>query len=101
MEKSVDAARGRRAAGQRRRHASKGGQRRRLFVCDWNRSAVPHLAGIRRADRGARAHRYLSRADDIAADPAGQAARIVTVSSEQWATRGYGPFAIFEKAALP
>lgn len=42
-------------------------------------------------------HRYLSRAVEIAADPPGQAARIVETSRAQWAGRGYGPFAIFEK----
>jgi RimJ/RimL family protein N-acetyltransferase len=44
-------------------------------------------------------HRYLSSAREIAADPAGQAARIVTVATEQWANRGYGPFALFEKGS--
>lgn len=44
-------------------------------------------------------HRYLSRAADIAADPGGQAARIVGVSEQQWRERGYGPFAIFEKGS--
>jgi [ribosomal protein S5]-alanine N-acetyltransferase len=42
-------------------------------------------------------HRYLSRAKEIAADPAGQAERIIAVAREQWSKRGYGPFAIFEK----
>jgi [ribosomal protein S5]-alanine N-acetyltransferase len=42
-------------------------------------------------------HQYLSRAAEIAADPAGQAERIVAVACEQWSKRGYGPFAIFEK----
>jgi hypothetical protein len=45
-------------------------------------------------------HRYLSRAAEIAADPAGQAERIYTVAREQWSTRGYGPFAIFEKGGM-
>lgn len=43
-------------------------------------------------------HRYLSRAAEIAADPGGQAARIVAMSEDQWTRRGYGPFAIFEKS---
>lgn len=59
--------------------------------------AAPHLAGYTALIAQPDVHRYLSRADDIAADPAGQAARIVAVSAEQWVTRGYGPFAIFEK----
>jgi [ribosomal protein S5]-alanine N-acetyltransferase len=59
--------------------------------------AAPHLAGYTALIAQPDVHRYLSRADDIAADPAGQAARIVAISGEQWATRGYGPFAIFEK----
>lgn len=42
-------------------------------------------------------HRYLSRAQEIAADPAGQAARIIAIATEQWARRSYGPFALFEK----
>jgi [ribosomal protein S5]-alanine N-acetyltransferase len=44
-------------------------------------------------------HRYLSRAVEIAADPDGQARRIVALSETQWATRGLGPFAIYETAA--
>ncbi len=59
--------------------------------------AEPHLAGYTALIAQPDVHRYLSRADDIAADPAGQAARIVAVSGEQWAARGYGPFALFEK----
>lgn len=46
-------------------------------------------------------HRYLSRAEDIAADPAGQARRIVDVAIAQWRDRGYGPFALFEKSGGP
>lgn len=60
--------------------------------------ADTHLAGYAALIAQPDVHRYLSRAADIAADPAGQAARIVTMSSEQWSQRGYGPFAIFEKA---
>lgn len=41
-------------------------------------------------------HRYLSRSTEIAADPAGQASRIVELSERQWTTRGLGPFAIRE-----
>ncbi len=44
-------------------------------------------------------HRYLSQAKAIAADPAGQAQRIVGVSETQWRERGYGPFAVFETAS--
>ena len=41
-------------------------------------------------------HRYLSSAKAIAADPAGEAARIIGVAQAQWRDRGYGPFAVFE-----
>jgi ribosomal-protein-alanine N-acetyltransferase len=41
-------------------------------------------------------HRYLSRSVEIAADPAGQAKRIIELSERQWTTRGLGPFAISE-----
>jgi ribosomal-protein-alanine N-acetyltransferase len=60
--------------------------------------AAPHLAGYTVLIAQPDVHRYLSRADDIVADPAGQAARIIRMSGEQWATHGYGPFAIFERA---
>lgn len=43
-------------------------------------------------------HRYLSSAKAIAADPAGQAERIVGVAEQQWRDRGYGPFAIFQRS---
>ncbi|BBK36516.1 acetyltransferase [Allostella sp. ATCC 35155] len=43
-------------------------------------------------------HRYLSAAKAIAADPAGQAERIVDLAEQQWRERGYGPFAVFERA---
>ena len=56
-----------------------------------------HLAGYTALTAQPAVHRYLSRAKEIAADPAGQAARIIAVAREQWSTRGYGPFAIFEK----
>jgi ribosomal-protein-alanine N-acetyltransferase len=56
-----------------------------------------HLAGYTALIAQPAVHRYLSRAAEIAADPAGQAERIITVAREQWSTRGYGPFAIFEK----
>ena len=56
-----------------------------------------HLAGYTALTAQQAVHRYLSRAAEIAADPAGQAERIITVAREQWSTRGYGPFAIFEK----
>jgi ribosomal-protein-alanine N-acetyltransferase len=59
--------------------------------------AAAHLAGYTALIVQPDVHRHLSRADDIVADPAGQAARIIKMSGEQWATRGYGPFAIFEK----
>lgn len=42
-------------------------------------------------------HRYLSRAAEIAADPPGQARRIVEVSELQWSQRRLGPFALFER----
>lgn len=60
-----------------------------------------HLAGYAALIAQPDVHRYLSRATEIAADPAGQAARIVTMSVEQWSQRGYGPFAVFEKAGTP
>jgi len=41
-------------------------------------------------------HRYLSRAVEIAADPVGQARRIVEASERHWAERRLGPFALFE-----
>src|SRR5918999_6051516 len=56
-----------------------------------------HLAGYTALTAQPAVHRYLSRAAEIAADPAGQAKRIITVAREQWSTRGYGPFAIFER----
>ena len=56
-----------------------------------------HLAGYTALTAQPAVHRYLSRAAEIAADPGGQAERIITVAREQWSTRGYGPFAIFEK----
>ena len=58
---------------------------------------LSHLAGYTNLTAQPAVHRYLSRAAEIAADPAGQAARIIAVAREQWSTRGYGPFAIFEK----
>src|SRR5262245_43706409 len=58
--------------------------------------AARHLAAYTALTAQPAVHRYLSRAADIAADPAGQAARIVSVAADQWASRGYGPFAIFE-----
>lgn len=42
-------------------------------------------------------HRFLSQAKAIAADPAGQARRIVGIAEQQWRERGYGPFAVFER----
>ncbi|WP_374445804.1 GNAT family N-acetyltransferase [Stella sp.] len=42
-------------------------------------------------------HRYLSQAKAIAADPAGQAERIVGIAEQQWRDRGYGPFAVFAR----
>lgn len=57
----------------------------------------PHLAAYRALIAQPSVHRYLSRAVEIAADPADQAMRIVQLSREQWRDRGYGPFAIFEK----
>lgn len=62
--------------------------------------AVSHLADYAALIAQPDVHRYLSRAADIAADPAGQAKRIVTMSGEQWAKRGYGPFAIFERGGV-
>lgn len=59
--------------------------------------AENHLAGYTALTAQPAVHRYLSRAKEIAADPAGQAERIINVAREQWSTRGYGPFAIFEK----
>jgi RimJ/RimL family protein N-acetyltransferase len=59
--------------------------------------AVPHLVAYTALIAQPAVHRYLSRAAEIVADPAGQARRIVALSGEQWATHGYGPFAIFEK----
>jgi ribosomal-protein-alanine N-acetyltransferase len=59
--------------------------------------APQHLAGYTALIAQQDVHRHLSRATDIAADPAGQAARIVAMSAEQWSKRGYGPFAIFER----
>jgi [ribosomal protein S5]-alanine N-acetyltransferase len=56
-----------------------------------------HLAGYTNLTAQPAVHRYLSRAAEIAADPGGQAERIIAVACEQWSTRGYGPFAIFEK----
>ena len=56
-----------------------------------------HLADYTALTAQQAVHRYLSRAKEIAADPAGQAARIIAVAREQWSARGYGPFAIFEK----
>jgi len=56
-----------------------------------------HLAGYTTLTAQPAVHRYLSRAAEIAADPGGQAERIIAVAREQWSTRGYGPFAIFEK----
>ncbi len=58
--------------------------------------AARHLAAYTALTAQPAVHRYLSRAAEIAADPAGQAARIVGVAAEQWTSRGYGPFAIFE-----
>lgn len=58
--------------------------------------AEAHLEGYAALIAQPAVHRYLSRAAEIAADPAGQARRIMVLSGEQWATRGYGPFAIFE-----
>ncbi|BBK33144.1 RimJ/RimL family protein N-acetyltransferase [Stella humosa] len=40
-------------------------------------------------------HRYLSSAKAIAADPPGQAQRIIELAQAQWRERGYGPFAVF------
>lgn len=42
-------------------------------------------------------HRHLSRAREIAADPEGQARRIIDMSEQQWAKRGLGPYAIFAR----
>jgi RimJ/RimL family protein N-acetyltransferase len=56
-----------------------------------------HLAGYIALTAQPDVHCYLSRAKEIAADPAGQAERIIAVAREQWSKRGYGPFAIFEK----
>ena len=56
-----------------------------------------HLAGYTALTAQPAVHRYLSRAAEIAADPGGQAEHIIAVAREQWSTRGYGPFAIFEK----
>lgn len=56
-----------------------------------------HLAAYRALIAQPSVHRYLSRAVEIAADPADQAMRIIELSREQWRNRGYGPFAIFEK----
>ncbi|WP_395713635.1 GNAT family N-acetyltransferase [Reyranella sp.] len=61
--------------------------------------APRHLAGYAALIAQPDVHRYLSRAQEIAADPASQATRIVTVATEQWASRGYGPFALFEKGS--
>jgi len=57
-----------------------------------------HLAAYTSLTAQPAVHRYLSRSSEIAADPAGQAERIIAVAREQWSTRGYGPFAIFEKS---
>jgi [ribosomal protein S5]-alanine N-acetyltransferase len=56
-----------------------------------------HLAGYTTLTSQPAVHQYLSRATEIAADPGGQAERIISVARKQWSTRGYGPFAIFEK----
>jgi [ribosomal protein S5]-alanine N-acetyltransferase len=56
-----------------------------------------HLADYTNLTAQPAVHQYLSRAKEIAADPAGQAERIIAVAREQWSKRGYGPFAIFEK----
>lgn len=58
-----------------------------------------HLAAYAALTAQPAVHRYLSRATEIAADPAGQAERIITVARQQWSQRGYGPFAIFEKGS--
>lgn len=42
-------------------------------------------------------HRHLSRAREIAADPEGQARRIIDMSEQQWSKRGLGPYAVFAK----
>ncbi|CAN7154066.1 GNAT family N-acetyltransferase [Bosea sp. LjRoot90] len=42
-------------------------------------------------------HRHLSRAREIAADPEGQARRIIGMSEQQWSKRGLGPYAVFAK----
>jgi RimJ/RimL family protein N-acetyltransferase len=61
--------------------------------------AAKHVDAYRALIAQPEVHRYLSRAADIAADPEGQAARIVGVSEQQWRERSYGPFAIFEKGS--
>jgi [ribosomal protein S5]-alanine N-acetyltransferase len=58
--------------------------------------ALHHLADYSRLIEQPAVHRYLSRSTEIAANPAGQAERIIRISEEQWRVRGYGPFAIFE-----
>lgn len=58
-----------------------------------------HLDDYARLIAQPEVHRYLSQAKAIAADPAGQAARIVGLSETQWRERGYGPFAVFETAS--
>ena len=62
--------------------------------------ASNHLAAYTNLIAQPAVHRYLSRAAEIAADPAGQAERIIAVAREQWSKRGYGPFAIFEKSGI-
>ncbi len=57
-----------------------------------------HLAAYTALIADPLVHRYLSQAKAIAADPAGQAERIVGVARQQWRERGYGPFAVFERA---
>ena len=69
----------------------------RPLACASSRWSSNHLAGYTALTAQPAVHRYLSRAAEIAADPAGQAERIIAVAREQWSTRGYGPFAIFEK----
>lgn len=58
-----------------------------------------HLADYTALISQPEVYRYLSSAKAIAADPAGEARRIIGVAQAQWRERGYGPFAVFETAS--
>jgi RimJ/RimL family protein N-acetyltransferase len=59
--------------------------------------AAEHLAPYAALIAQPLVHRHLSRAREIAADPEGQARRIIDMSEQQWSKRGLGPYAVFAK----